>query len=442
MFCKNCGGEFENGSKFCPYCGDKVTPVVAQETAAPEVKQPAAPVQTPVESFVKPPVTEYAPQGGYVPQGGYNPGFVPGAPAPVKKKKSKKALIFVVLFAIIAVIAGILFGTGAFNTILAKTGITSPTYEAFEAAKKTVFESESASISFYDDLAEIDISFGDGLDGLKVYVEDEGYAEFGIKDGTVYMDGEEEISVGDMISYVIGQDTAEVLDLGDIEDLADRLLNGKIDEKAFADIYNTVIRGAANRYAKIMYIDAHTYSEDEMMQYVKINEATGDFEIDFDKIPASIDLPDYDTVMSLVKEFLTKGLTEEAISVTKDGNTYKYKVNCAEAIKCFADFVKENETLSKLVKDVSEIIDEEAEFFYEELEYLEEDFAEEGARLKGKVVIEKGYLTYFDVYGYEAGEDYDELLFKLEIKDINETEVKSSDIESIDTYSASDDYYW
>ena len=100
MFCKNCGGEFDNGSNFCPYCGDKVTPVVAQETAAPEVKQPEAPVQTPVESFVKPPVTEYAPQGGYVPQGGYNPGFVPGAPAPVKKKKSKKALIFVVLFAI------------------------------------------------------------------------------------------------------------------------------------------------------------------------------------------------------------------------------------------------------------------------------------------------------------------------------------------------------
>lgn len=441
MFCKNCGGEMENGSRFCPYCGDKVASAapVIEEPAAPVIEEPAAPVQTPAAPvqtpaapFVQPPVTNYAPQGGY------NPGFVPGAPAPVKKKKGKKLIVLVALLAVAAIVAGILFGTGSVDKILAKTGITSPTYEVFEAAKKTVFESESATISTYDENS-FEISIGNGLDELKVYYEDE-WDKVGIKDGVIYVEGDEEVTINEAIPYIIGTDTIEVLEIGDVEELANKLLKGKIDEKAFADIYNTVFRGVANRYAKLMYIEYSGVSESEMMQYVEVNETTGDFKIKYDAIPVELDLPDYDTVMELVKEFLTKGLSEDAITVTKESGTYKYKINCAEVVKCFADFAKENETVSNIVEDIAEITGADVSEFYEELEYIAEDFAEEGARIKGKAVIEKGYLTYVDAYAYESGEDYK--LFEIEVKDINETEVKSSDIDAIETYSPSDDYYW
>lgn len=83
MFCEKCGAQLEEGSAFCPNCGNRVG-----------AANSGAPVNT----------GYYAPVGGYgAPAGAY------GAAAPVKKKNNSIALIIgaVALVAILAV-AGLL----------------------------------------------------------------------------------------------------------------------------------------------------------------------------------------------------------------------------------------------------------------------------------------------------------------------------------------------
>lgn len=443
MFCRNCGKEIENDARFCPFCGTKTvmeTEAEPEAVASQSVPQPE-PVAEPAVTPDANPVADNASafNTGNAAQNNYNPAFMPGAQgAAVKKEKSKKPVIVaaVAVVAVIAIVVGVLFATGMF-------GKSSPTYEVFEAAKKTVFESESATFNLFDGYAVAKVSIGDDLDDLKVYAEDENHPQFGVEGGKVYIRYESETTFEDMFEEFLGG-PIKPLGIESFEDTLDNLLNGKIDEAVFKDIYNTAFRSVANQYAKIVYLDVRTDSDAEVMKYAEIDDITGEVTFDFDRIPVSLDLPDYDTVMDIVKEFLTKGLTEEEISVTKESGTYEYTANCARVVECFSEFVKDNETLSKLVKDISEIADMDEEEFYEELEYLAEELDDEELKIKGKVEIEDGYLTYVDAYAFEEGDDYEELIFDLKVKDINETEVRSSDIDSIDTYTPSynSGFYW
>lgn len=90
MFCENCGTRVDDGSPFCPNCGNKMpvpeapaAPVVPETPVAPEA--PAAPTAPVNPGFVP------AADPGYIPPAA-DPGYIPPA-APAKAPKSVSGLL-------------------------------------------------------------------------------------------------------------------------------------------------------------------------------------------------------------------------------------------------------------------------------------------------------------------------------------------------------------
>ena len=413
MFCRNCGAQISEQVSFCPYCGDKKgSNEAANQQEAAYTDNISVPVQQ----------TENTQACGndYVPQEPYaQPQEQLAAPVVGKKKRKKAPLIILAVIVVVAAVGGILYATGALNPLLAKIGITSPVYEVFEAAKKTLFESESATFELSGDGTDykLQVSFGDGVDSIKAYLEDDGEGLFGIYDGEVYT----------YHNGVSGIDSV----LGNMETEADKLIDGKINEESLEKFYNDTLCESFESIIKVQYLENLSYEEQEKY----MNE---EGYIDFDKIPVDVDIPDYDTIMSVLKEFFTKGLTEKAIETEKDGDTYRYTINVGDFLDALADFAKENETVSKLISDICNALDEDEDYIYEEIKESAEEASEENIRISGKVKIEDGYLTYVDASA--GGED----LFCLSVSEINGTTVDKDDVESIETeypYDYGYDYY-
>lgn len=430
MFCKNCGGEIDNGSSFCPYCGIKTETASVPAQRAEPASQPEPVYKEPAANYAAD--NSYAADNGYADRAGYNQGYEQSfGPAPVRtKKKSKAPLIIVAIIAVIGFVAGVLFATGAFTPLLSKLGITSPVYEVFEAAKKTLFETQSATVDITGDGEDnrLEISFGDGVDDLTVYFEGDGEGYFGIADGTIYICQYGEMKLNDVLTMYLGNSVPES-SLGEMNDALDSLVSGKIDEETVKLYYNDGLREVFNMSLKMQYL--YSLSESEMNKYID----TETYTVKIDEIPVNVDIPDYDTVMELVKEFLTRGLSEDTVEIKKEGSTYKYKIDVAEFLDSLADFIENNEILSNLISDISVAIGEDEAEFYEELRDEADDAREYNTKIKGKVEIEKGYLTYIDASA--DGED----LFSISLSKINETTVDKDNIEAIDTQDPYEDYY-
>lgn len=418
-FCNMCGAEMEENSAFCPVCGAGLT---ANES-----------------------------NNGY--QAAENQFYDNFQPAPVvKKKKSKAPIIIVAVVAVIAVVVGVLFATGVLgggglNKALEKAGLKDPAaVEVFDAAKKTIFESQSLTVDTIDgDTKEImQVSFGKNAEDLKMYIEIDGMGYAGIYDGTVYEYQEGTSQLSDSFGQVT--QTGDQLNVDGTDEMVNNLFDGKLNEKAFKDIFNAGIRDGFNNYMKMMYVYT-LESEEKMKQYFK--ETENGYEIDYDAIPVSFELPDYDAIMAAIDDFLRNGITEDAIKFDVDGESYKFEINAAEFLLCLSDFIKENETMKNLVESVYEIakfVDElEGETYsdvdiHEELEALAEECKEENYVIKCEAKInDDGYLTYLKI---DDGQN-DPLEFS--VGKIGSTTIDKAKIDAIDTvdpYAESyDDYY-
>ncbi len=411
MFCKVCGAEIEENSAFCPVCGAELT---ANES-----------------------------NNGY--QAAENQFYDNFQPAPVvKKKKSKAPIIIVAVVAVIAAVVGVLFATGTFDKALEKAGIKeAPAKEIFDAVKQTVFESQSLTAEVTDgyDNGFAQISFGKDLEGLKVYIEENGTGMYGIYDGVAYayQDGTQNIKEN-LLPDVEG--AADTLDVEGADEI-DGLFNGKLNEEAVKDIYNVGLRDGVENAMKFMYLQS--LSEEEMMKYYKQTDVG--YTLDYDAIPVSVELPDYDALMGAVEDFLTKGLSEDAIIFEKNEDGYDFTIDADEFLECLAAFVEENETMKALIKayyEISKIVDTlEGETAGEidvqqELEMLADECREENIKIECKATIKDGYLTALKI-------EYDGEFLEIKISDIGSTTIDKAKIDAIDTvdpYAESyDDYY-
>ncbi len=101
MFCHNCGKQIPDGSRFCHYCG-------APQAAAGSAPQPERPVQQrPVQQRPAWPPQAERPQYAPPAQPVYAPDPVPQRP--VKKRRSHAGAIFGIVFAVLALVAVVVF---------------------------------------------------------------------------------------------------------------------------------------------------------------------------------------------------------------------------------------------------------------------------------------------------------------------------------------------
>ncbi|MBQ3497423.1 MAG: zinc-ribbon domain-containing protein, partial [Oscillospiraceae bacterium] len=272
MFCTNCGNKIDDGSKFCPDCGAKLTaaeeaPVAeSADTAAPapveapveaaSSKEEAAPVQSPVQSAPAAAVPAEA------------------ASAPSAKKPSKVAVVGMAAVGIVAavVVVAVLFIAGVFTGPSGKVGAAfEKTFKAYEAAYDELggFDaaallegkkySQSATLTIgslegddtYEGLGvranlDIDIpgqsvdvlltpfyesadiaSVQAGLDGTKLYAVSKE-----LTDGKFY--GIDTATLGKDVAELSGDDSVESLSFNvfEIAEALDKALNDKDSQKA------------------------------------------------------------------------------------------------------------------------------------------------------------------------------------------------------------------
>ncbi len=413
-FCSKCGAQMEDNNVFCSACGANVNEMIDnKEETIPTVQE--------------------------------NQFFENAQSVVQPKKKSKAPLIIIAVVALIAAVVGVLFATGTFDKVLKDAGIiSSPANEIFDAAKTTVFESQSLTVEVDDgyDNSKVQISFGDGVKGLKVYAEEDGEGMLGIYDGISYEYHSGTRNIEETL-YPNIENTADTLDVEGADEL-DKLFNGKLNESVVKDIYNVGLRDGIENYLKIMYLQG--LSEEEMMQYYKQTEQG--YTLDYENIPVSVDLPDYDALMGATDEFLKNGLTEEAITFEKDGDSYEFTIDASEFLECLADFVGENETMKSLIEayyEVTKVVDtlegdtdSEKIDIQKELRMLADECREENIKFDCEATIEDGYLTYLKA-------EYDDETFEIKVSNIGSTTVDKADVEAIDTvdpYAEEyDDYY-
>lgn len=396
MFCGNCGAEMNPGDAFCPMCGKKNDSANNNQ-----------PVQQATNQFYKQPASK-----------------------PVIGKKNTKTLP-IIIAAVAVVIVGLVLVKGVF-------GGSNSVYKVFEAAKKTVFESESATIivDSYGDKFTANVKFGKNIDDSEAYMEldEDGDIEglFGLLDSMVYVYDEGEEHVDDIIETIeeaIEEEYGILVGSLDIDGIVDKLLDGKISEAALEDLYNTVVRDAIANYFKLIYLNTQDY--DFKKQYY--NDTTGQYDISTIKLP--FEIPDYDKLMDLIKDFLTKGLSDEAVSIDKDGKIYKYEIRTGEFLKCLLDFVKKNKTTSSFINDLYEFFEDDPDELYEDLEEELEYFLEDDETIRGEYEIKGGRLVYVKCR-------FDGASYSITVDDIGKTKVDKDKIEDIDTEGYNYNYYY
>ena len=368
MICKVCGTEL-NGAVKCPVCGNPAEqasyegPVVGQNTFAAGT-----------------PVMADAP-------------VMAAAPAKKSSKKIIGIIIAIVLVLGIAAAAVFMIVGGVFKSDISKV---------FGAVKKTVFDSSSMTV-------EVKVA-GETFDGKLVIGE-------GLSDTGFMLDMDEVAGAAEGEIYIPYQGTQDISDLEegleeyteladeygldiDATDIAETLLNKKIDEDALAKLYDETLKPWAEEAI-----------EDE-----------------FDK---SVTLPTYERTMELVDEFLNYCVEEEAIKIEKSkaekGKQYTIDVKSEKVAKCLVSFCENTPELNDIMKalDLYEAFEDVDDWDLEDIDIV-------------VVVDKKGYLAEVEA------EMYDEEV-SVVFTDINKTEITGDDVDEMEKWAekeySTSDYY-
>ncbi|MBO5421684.1 MAG: hypothetical protein J6L62_04400 [Clostridia bacterium] len=281
------------------------------------------------------------------------------------KKVNIKKLIVPVVAAVIAI--AIILG-------LALSGKSKPQL-AFEALKKTVFESSAleASLTAKDkELYSAEVAFGEGVEDSSFDIEMNGMV-FSLSDGRIKINGREYGKVDDLIETAERNADLEAygIELNFFEVL-DTLINGKIDEKEFELFYNNQFVPNAEKTIKERY---------DMV----------------------VELPDYETTMKVVDRFLKKGITKEALTVEKTdsqekGKTYNFVLNTEQMTACIGEFAKKDKETRKVLEDVVAGSDDPNLTVEKFVDTVVEDYSGYDDQITGQLTISSGRITrvYFN----------------------------------------------
>lgn len=281
------------------------------------------------------------------------------------KKVNIKKLIVPVVAAVLAI--AIILG-------LALSGKSKPQL-AFEALKKTVFESSAleASLTAKDkELYSAEVSFGEGVEDSSFDIQMNGMV-FSLSDGRIKINGREYGKVDDLIETAERNADLEAygIELNFFEVL-DTLINGKIDEKEFELFYNNQFVPNAEKTIKERY---------DMV----------------------VELPDYETTMKVVDRFLKKGITKEALTVEKTdsqekGKTYNFVLNTEQMTACIGEFAKKDKETRKVLEDVVAGSDDPNLTVEKFVDTVVEDYSGYDDQITGQLTISSGRITrvYFN----------------------------------------------
>lgn len=246
---------------------------------------------------------------------------------------------------------------------------------AFEALKKTVFESSAleASLTAKDkELYSAEVSFGEGVEDSSFDIEMNGMV-FSLSDGRIKINGREYGKVDDLIETAERNADLEAygIELNFFEVL-DTLINGKIDEKEFELFYNNQFVPNAEKTIKERY---------DMV----------------------VELPDYETTMKVVDRFLKKGITKEALTVEKTdsqekGKTYNFVLNTEQMTACIGEFAKKDKETRKVLEDVVAGSDDPNLTVEKFVDTVVEDYSGYDDQITGQLTISSGRITrvYFN----------------------------------------------
>ena len=302
----------------------------------------------------------------------------------MKKKLNIKAILIPVI-AIILIAAVV---------ITAVSLSASKPLAAFNAARETVFESSQLKVSFYFDGKEantIDATFGDDIDTSSFVLTKKGIEAYALKNGEIELGGRSIGKIDDIIDRMQSMALSEYgAELGintkslDFIEIIDSLVNGKLDEEAFADFYDNEVLPELEK---------------------RISE----------EVDATVVLPYYEDTIKIVERFLKKGLTEEALTFEKieseeEGMTYGYSLNVEELAVCIGEFAKSD----KEVREILESIIEQGDSGYESVDAFVADYVEaydDADILTGEVTVDSGRIT-------RATCDYDGHTFEIRITSV------------------------
>lgn len=246
---------------------------------------------------------------------------------------------------------------------------------AFEALKKTVFESSAleASLTAKDkELYSAEVAFGEGVEDSSFDIQMNGMV-FSLSDGRIKINGREYGKVDDLIETAERNADLEAygIELNFFEVL-DTLINGKIDEKEFELFYNNQFVPNAEKTIKERY---------DMV----------------------VELPDYETTMKVVDRFLKKGITKEALTVEKTdsqekGKTYNFVLNTEQMTACIGEFAKKDKETRKVLEDVVAGSDDPNLTVEKFVDTVVEDYSGYDDQITGQLTISSGRITrvYFN----------------------------------------------
>ena len=291
---------------------------------------------------------------------------------PVNTKKKFDIKLVIIPVVAVVLVAAIVIG------VVAAFSANKPV-AAFNALKKTVFESSSLDATVYiedETVCSADLEFGEGINDsvLDVTIEDRKIA---IDNGNLKVNGQD---LGDIDTIVERMQQMGVASYGietsdlNLIDVLDTLINGKLDEKEFAEFYD--------------------------------NEVVPTFEKSLkESNDISIELPTYDQTMDMIERFLKKYLTDDALVLEKakskeKGTTYEYKIYVDEMAACLGEFAKEDEEARALLETLLKEADSPYESVDEMVDDLVDEYSEVDEKIKGEVTIASGRITRVVVERY------------------------------------------
>ncbi len=424
MFCRNCGSQMSDDAMFCPVCGTQTANAQQNDYQQDDTYyQQNDTYYQQNDTYYQEPVAQqdyYQQDNSFYQQpeeGGKKKG----------KKLGKKGSIIIAAVAVVLVAALVIgFTAPGITNLATMVGMSSEMNEVFEAAKKTVFDSKNLTIEYVQKYTNNDyydyetgeyteysserrmtgyIEFGDDVESTAALLEisgksSTGYSEkakAGMVDGEFYDDesGKTDFTVSDALKEA--EDEISYYGRIDLEDTLNEILNGKIDEKAVEDIFDTVIRGII----------------EDMID---------------ENLDADIEVPDYDECMKILKRFFVKGLSEDAVTFEKNGDNYEYTVDVGEVLDNFADFAEDDKVVSGYVEEIADAADEDADDFYDSIRDSARSAKSNDVEINGEVRVEGGRLTYLSVV--EKGDRYSRS-YEIIVSDINKTTVDKDEIKKL-----------
>lgn len=370
MKCPNCGAELNESSAFCTNCGAKLeTNQAPAESVQPPVNQePAAPVESAApEAPVQPPVNQ-------VPNYGQIPDY--GAPVPPTSKPIyKKPLFYILLVAIIAIIAGIVIGV---TSIFGKAA----PFDALENSIDAIYQ-ESPLYTFLNQCensekftGKIEVEVGKDITGFKDDIK--------LSSDIFMTDDNLKASVK------LGSSTEEILDIAMFAHIGENF-EGAFKSNLFGDTaYGIKLdENVVDSLKKSIFApdsgSEYAMDEDSFNQIVENFEEVGN--MTFDNGQLDKDLEELkDALKGVLKKH--KETTKEKVelngkTVTLQKNRYTLDEKTIDELsKVLIDFIKSHKGIANSLFSMT---DETAEDLIAEIESAAEDFQAEDK-------------TYLDLY--------------------------------------------